>query len=116
MGWKSIYIFIMKILFINITGYTMYIMRSKKPYSLSYDKEFDSFPHYYLYIAGLLMAVVIHKSLNPLDFAWSFSIWLEALAILPQILMVYKLRNVENITANYILLLGLYRIFYVFHW
>ena len=76
LGWKSLYIFIMKILFISITAYTMYLMRYKKPFCLSYDRDSDSFPHYYVYLAALLMAVIIHKSFNPLDFTWSFSIWL----------------------------------------
>jgi ER lumen protein retaining receptor len=116
LGWRSFYIFVMKILFISITAYTIYLMRYKKPFCLSYDKDSDSFPHYYIYLAGLLMAVIIHKSLNPMDFIWSFSIWLEAFAILPQLMMINKLKDIENITAHYVLFLGLYRIFYIFHW
>lgn len=116
LGLKSIYIFLMKILFISITAYTMYLMRIKKPFTLSYDKDSDSFQHYYLYLGALVMAVIIHKSFNPLDFTWSFSIWLQALAILPQLFMITKLKDVQNITAHYILFLGLYRIFYIFHW
>ena len=66
----------MKIVFISLTGYTINLMRFKRPYSLSLDREADIFPHYYLYGAALLVAVVAHKSLNPIDFLWSFSIWL----------------------------------------
>ena len=51
-----------------------------------------------------------------MDFLWSFSIWLEALAILPQLYMINKLRDIENITAHYVLFLSLDRIFYVLHW
>jgi ER lumen protein retaining receptor len=116
MGFKVFYAFIMKILFIIITAYTMHLMIFRKPYRLSYDKDADSFPHYYIYLAALLMAVIIHKSFNPVDFLWSFSIWLEAFAILPQLLMINKLRDIENITAHYILFLGLYRLFYIIHW
>lgn len=116
LGWKSFYIFVMKILFICITAYTMYLMRARQPFCLSLDRESDALPHYYIYLAALLMAVIIHKSISPLDFMWSFSIWLEAFAILPQLFMVGKLKDVENITAHYIFFLGLYRIFYVFHW
>ena len=88
----------------------------KKPYCLSLDRESDALPHYYLYGGALLAAIIIHKSLNPMDFLWSFSIWLEALAILPQLYMINKLRDIENITAHYVLFLGLYRGFYIFHW
>ena len=62
------------------------------------------------------MAVLIHKSLNPADFIWSFSIWLEAFGIMPQLFMIQKLKEIENITAHYIFFLGLYRTFYIFHW
>jgi hypothetical protein len=30
--------------------------------------------------------------------------------------MINKLRDIENITAHYVLFLGLYRGFYLFHW
>lgn len=76
LGWRSFYIFVMKILFITITAYTMYLMKIRKPFCLSYDRDSDSLPHYYIYGAAMFMAVIIHKSLNPLDFTWSFSIWL----------------------------------------
>ncbi len=91
-GWKSMYLFLMKVIFIVITAYTMYLMKIKKPFNLSYDRESDSLPHYYIYLAALLMAVLIHKSLNPVDFMWSFSIWLESLAILPQLYMINRLK------------------------
>ena len=51
-----------------------------------------------------------------MQLVWSYSIWLEAVAILPQLLMINKLKDIENITAHYVLFLGMYRIFYIFHW
>jgi len=51
-------------------------MKFKKPFKLSLDKDNDVFPHYYLYGAALLASIIIHKSLNPMDFLWSFGIWL----------------------------------------
>ena len=116
LGWKTLYLTLMKILFLGLTGATIYLIRMKRPYSLSYDAQSDSLPHYYIYLGALIMSVLIHKSLNPIEFIWSFSIWLEAFAILPQLLMINKLKDIENITAHYVLFLGLYRIFYIFHW
>lgn len=84
----------MKILFIVITAYSMYLMRKRIPFCLSYDKDSDSFQHYYIYLAAMILAVIIHKSFNPIDFLWSFSVWLEALAILPQLFMIYKLKDI----------------------
>jgi ER lumen protein retaining receptor len=34
LGWKSFYLFVMKILFISITAYTIYLMRFKSPLKL----------------------------------------------------------------------------------
>jgi len=36
--WKSMYLFLMKVIFISMTAYTIYLMKIKKPYNLSYDK------------------------------------------------------------------------------
>ena len=116
LGWKSFYLFIMKILFISITAYTIYLMKFKKPFTLSYDHSADSFPHYLLYLAAAVLTLLIHRSFEPMQFIWSYSIWLEAVAILPQLLMINKLKDIENITAHYILFLGMYRLFYIFHW
>jgi hypothetical protein len=34
LGWKSFYLFLMKILFISLTAYTIYLMRIKSPLRL----------------------------------------------------------------------------------
>ena len=47
---------------------------------------------------------------------WSLSLWLEALAFIPQIVMLNKIRIVENITSHYVAALGMYRFFYILNW
>lgn len=47
---------------------------------------------------------------------WAFSIYLEAVAILPQLFMLQKQGGAESLTGHYILLLGLYRLFYILNW
>jgi len=47
---------------------------------------------------------------------WAFSIYLEAVAILPQLFMLQKQGGAESLTSHYILLLGLYRLFYLLNW
>ncbi len=37
---------------------------------------------------------------------WTFSIYLEAVAILPQLVLMQRTQNIDNLTANYIALLG----------
>ncbi len=117
MYFVSWYNTIMKIAFISSTIYTVYLIKYKKPYSTTYEADKDDFGHfkYLLPLAGIL-ALFIHTSWEPFELIWSFSIWLEAFAIMPQLHLLRKLGEVENITSNYIVALGLYRLFYILNW
>uniref|UniRef100_A0A915Q6T2 ER lumen protein-retaining receptor n=1 Tax=Setaria digitata TaxID=48799 RepID=A0A915Q6T2_9BILA len=48
--------------------------------------------------------------------AWSFSIYLEAVAIMPQLFMLSRTGSAETITAHYLFALGTYRAFYLLNW
>ena len=37
---------------------------------------------------------------------WTFSIYLEAVAILPQLVLMQRTQNIDNLTGNYVFLLG----------
>lgn len=37
---------------------------------------------------------------------WTFSIFLEAVAILPQLVLLQRTRNIDNLTGQYVFLLG----------
>ncbi len=41
-----------------------------------------------------------------LQVLWTFSIYLEAVAILPQLVLMQRTQNIDNLTANYVFLLG----------
>ena len=43
------------------------------------------------------------------EILWTFSIYLEAVAIMPQLILIQRYGNVENLTANYVFCLGAYR-------
>lgn len=47
---------------------------------------------------------------------WCFSIWLEAVAILPQLFMLQRTGEAETITTHYLFALGAYRGLYLFNW
>jgi hypothetical protein len=55
-------------------------------------------------------------SVPPAQALWTFSIYLEALAILPQLIVLQRYREVENLTSNYIFFLGAYRALYILNW
>ena len=47
---------------------------------------------------------------------WAFSIYLEAVAIIPQLFLLQKQGECENITSHYVAMLGMYRFFYLLNW
>ena len=82
----SIYNTIFKIFFISATSYLIYLIKYKKPYSLGYDPKADSFNHYFLiYPIVLIITIIFHVNNHHhyYEYLWSFSIWLEAFAIIP---------------------------------
>ena len=47
---------------------------------------------------------------------WSFSLWLESVAIMPQINILTKFGGAEPFILHYIAALGIYRFFYIINW
>lgn len=54
--------------------------------------------------------------LCPAQILWTFSIYLESVAILPQLFMISKTGEAETITTHYLFFLGLYRALYLINW
>jgi ER lumen protein retaining receptor len=63
-------------------------------------------------VAGLL----INQDWTPFEMIWAFSIYLEAVAILPQLFLLQKQGEVENLTSHYVAALGAYRGLYLMNW
>eukprot|EP01069_Polyplicarium_translucidae_P012939 Polyplicarium_translucidae@DN667_c0_g1_i1.p1 len=107
----SIYNTVMKIVFICSTTYLIYLMRFKPPVSTTYDRTADSFSyHKFLLPPAVILALVSTENYGPTEVLWTFSIWLESVAILPQLILLQQLREVENLTSNYVAAMGLYRL------
>nr|CAB3489780.1 unnamed protein product [Digitaria exilis] len=47
---------------------------------------------------------------------WAFSIYLEAVAIFPQLVLLQRTRNIDNLTGQYVFFLGAYRVLYILNW
>ncbi|GBG82918.1 hypothetical protein CBR_g36445 [Chara braunii] len=112
----SMYNTIMKIIFLSSTFGIIWYMRGHKLVRQSYDKEQDTFRHYFLVIPCMVLALVIHSKFTLLEVLWTFSIYLEAVAILPQLVLLQRTRNIDNLTGNYIFCLGAYRALYLLNW
>ena len=87
----SAYNWIMKVIFISSSVGIVYIMRYGKPHKDTYDKDDDAFPYMYLIVPSALLGIAINQDhTSPFEMVWAFSIYLEAVAILPQLFMLQK--------------------------
>ncbi|CAG9477733.1 ER lumen protein retaining receptor, putative [Plasmodium vivax] len=113
----SFYNTVMKITFILTIAYTIYLIRFKLPISQTYNRKVDNFKsEKYLIPPCLVLSLLTCKTYNLYNILWSFSIWLESVAILPQLVLLEKQREVENITSHYVITMGMYRAFYILNW
>ena len=62
------------------------------------------------------MALIVHTEFSWWELTWSFSLWLEAVAIMPQISVLTKFGGAESFILHYIAALGSYRFFYILNW
>jgi ER lumen protein retaining receptor len=110
----------MKVAYISATTAIIYMIRFKEPYKSKYDKSQDSFLHIKFAVAPCavlaVLTCVLKRELNPIDVLWTFSIYLEALAIVPQLFVLQRYREVENLTGHYVFFLGAYRFLYILNW
>ncbi|EUD68627.1 ER lumen protein retaining receptor [Plasmodium inui San Antonio 1] len=113
----SFYNTVMKITFILTIAYTIYLIRFKLPISQTYNRKVDNFKsEKYLIPPCLVLSLITCRTYNLYNILWSFSIWLESVAILPQLVLLEKQREVENITSHYVITMGMYRAFYILNW
>ena len=118
----SLYNSVMKVLYICTTASIIYTIKYTQPFKSTYDKAQDSFLHFTYgvvpcAIIGLITHLFEHKfRIKPLELCWIFSIYLESIAILPQLIVLQRYREVENSTGNYVFFMGAYRALYILNW
>jgi len=75
---------------------------------------------YPLYIIAGFMALIFHRERPEgnmfVDVAWMFSIWVEALAMAPQLLLVWRRGQIEFSTAHFMFMIIGSRIFHGIFW
>lgn len=136
----SLYNSLMKIFFIGSSVYILYLMKFKYrcvfniaayPYMVlidvtvptpvgthrpTHDPSIDTFRVEYLLAPCVIFALIFNYGFQFSEIIWSFSIWLEAVAILPQLFMLQRTGEAETITTHYLAALGAYRALYIPNW
>ncbi|KAG9143108.1 hypothetical protein Leryth_006352 [Lithospermum erythrorhizon] len=115
-GYISFYNTLMKLVFLGSSFSIVSYIRTHKVVRRSYDKDQDTFRHFFLLLPCMLLALVINGRFSFLEVMWTFSLYLEAVAILPQLVVLQRTRNIDNLTGQYIFLLGAYRALYILNW
>eukprot|EP01083_Nonionella_stella_P006301 18334_1 len=117
----SLYNWVMKVIFI-LSSYTIvYFMKWKNPICRTYDAASDDFKVWILVVPCFILALFFNVTFTPFEILWAFSIYLESVSIMPQLIMVQKYArdnqgSVQNITSHYVFCLGAYRALYVINW
>uniref|UniRef100_A0A914YLC7 ER lumen protein-retaining receptor n=1 Tax=Panagrolaimus superbus TaxID=310955 RepID=A0A914YLC7_9BILA len=110
----SLYNSVMKILFLASSIATVYLMFVK--FRATYDKNHDVFRLELLIVPSFVLALLVNHEYSVMEIMWTFSIYLEAVAIMPQLFMLSRTGSAETITAHYLFALGSYRALYILNW
>jgi len=112
----SLYNTTMKLVFLGTSSSIIYFMRYHRFIKLTYDRDQDTFRYIFLVLPSFALACMTSHNYKPLEVIWTFSIYLEAVAILPQLVLLQRTQNIDNLTGNYVFLLGSYRGLYILNW
>ncbi|GLT72694.1 hypothetical protein SLA2020_446040 [Shorea laevis] len=85
----------------------------------SYIKELDNFPLLFLVLALFVIALFIHPY-TPQSFLirvlWAFSMYIEAVSVLPQLYFMRNAKMIEPFTGHYVFALGVSRFLSCAYW
>ncbi|KAI4986601.1 hypothetical protein ZWY2020_019231 [Hordeum vulgare] len=96
----SLYNTVMKLVFLASSFSIVWYMRKHKIVRRTYDREHDTFRHHFIVLPCLVLALLINERFTFREVMWAFSIYLEAVAILPQ-LVAYRVLYILNWIYRY---------------
>ena len=85
-------------------------------YKPTHDPNVDTFKSRYLLGGSAILAILFPYKYSLSEILWTFSIWLESVAILPQLFLLQRTGEAETITTHYLFALGVYRALYIPNW
>jgi ER lumen protein retaining receptor len=120
---SSVYIlYLMKVRFRYVTILLLWLangstsLRSHARLRPTNDPSIDTFRVEYLVAPAVILGLIFNYSHSITEISWSFSIFLEAVAILPQLFILQRTGEAETITTHYLAALGAYRGLYIPNW
>ncbi|KAJ3172405.1 endoplasmic reticulum retention protein [Irineochytrium annulatum] len=113
--WTSVSNSMLKLVYIALSFYVVYLL-SNREVKVGDSRKIDVFPYEYIIFGSIGLALVgtlVYGS-NLSTTLENFSIYMEALAFLPQLTMTYKSGSAGNLGAEYLTVLSIYRIARIF--
>ncbi|KAF5784736.1 putative ER lumen protein retaining receptor [Helianthus annuus] len=99
------------------TLWVVYMIRCKL--QATYNEDLDDIQKYYLVVPCVILAMFIYPHTHHCYLSkvmWAFCVYLEAIAVLPQLTMMQKTKMIEPSTARYVFALGVARFLGCAHW
>jgi len=113
----SLYNTVLKFVFLSCTYYIIYLVLCDPQIKATYDVDKkDTFKIEYLLVPSAVLAVLTAVDWSILELLWTASIYIEAVAILPQLFMLQTTGECEALNSHYIVTLGGYRALYLLNW
>lgn len=88
----------------------------KYKFYATYDRDFDSLKLWYFLVPCFVVSLIFTETYEFMEILWTLSLYLEAVAIVPQLILLIRKGKAESLTRDYIGTLGAYRGFYVLNW
>lgn len=112
----SLYNTLFKIFYILASGAICWLIMFKEPWKSSNDRSNDTFKVILLIAPCFALSLLINYEFSVMEVLWAFSIYLESIAILPQLFVLHRTKRIENFTSHYVFTLGAYRGLYILNW
>ena len=112
----SLYNTLFKIFYIGAAGAICWLIMFKEPWKMTNDKIQDTFRMEFLILPCFVLALLINYDFSFMEIMWTFSIYLESVAILPQLFVLHRTQRIANFTSHYVFTLGAYRALYILNW
>ncbi|KAL2868031.1 ER lumen protein-retaining receptor [Aspergillus lucknowensis] len=119
-GWHEPYNVIFKFFYLISSFYTMYLMMKVFPRTRERERAWK------MALGSVVVSFVLAPVVIPIfsgfttlwfeDILWTFSIILESVCVLPQLLLLRQTTVPTVINSYYLLMLGSYRAFYIINW
>ncbi|KAE9538791.1 hypothetical protein AGLY_005373, partial [Aphis glycines] len=113
-GFVSIDNSIMKKVFLTLSYITLHLVFYT--FKTTYNHKYDCFRIMYLIVPSLMLSFVFVHVYSMMEIIWAFSIYLESVAIVPQLFMVPRTSQDKSIVSHYLFALGSYKAFYLLNW